>query len=450
MFCVDLAKDMQVVVVLGGQGSRLGPLTDTVPKAMVDVNGKPFFQYMLEMLKKFGFRKFLFCIGRHGQVISRYFGSGSKFDCQIEYSNDGQELLGTAGALRNAVDMLEDDFLLLYGDSFMDIDYNELISRYKWSKENDSKKAIMTILRNSNRYDKSNVLFGDGRILRYDKNNPADDMQHIDYGVSILSKELIRQIPKGRHIDLADIYTKAVDDGVLAGCSVWKRFYEIGTAESLNEFRGFMQSRQRKQKAIILDRDGTLNEIVFNQSTEQLDSPLRPAQFRLITNVAKALNILKSLGYLLIVVTNQPAAAKGKTTLKDLYDVNSWMYELLESRCIVLDDIFMCPHHPLGDRGLCSEQFLICNCPCRKPGSLMIKQAIEKYNIDVPKSFMIGDSVFDVQAGQQEQLKTVFLGQFKCDTCQLLGQSKPSHIFEDLYKFAKFLEVNEQLTLLKI
>jgi len=191
-------------------------------------------------------------------------------------------------------------------------------------------------------------------------------------------------------------------------------------------------------KAIFLDRDGTLNEIVVNINTGQLDSPLSENDLRLLPKVSKALKILKSLGYLLIVITNQPAAAKGKTELKTIHRINSRLSEMLEKTGVVLDDILVCPHHPEGS-GLSKNKFLKRQCNCRKPKPGLFLEAIKKFNIDARASYAVGDSYVDILAGEAVKTKTVFLGKYKCDTCQLLGKHKPDLIFDNLYDFAVYL-----------
>lgn len=438
MPCIDFTKNFQVVVLLGGLGKRLGRLTAATPKPMVDILGRPFFSYMFDLLRWHGFKKFHFCLGHHGQMIQDYFRDGSDFKCRITYSHDGQKLLGTAGALRKAIHHLDKNFLLIYGDSYMDIDYNELIYRYHNLPRH--KKLMMTVFHNNDRYDKSNVLLRNGRIIFYSKKIPTPDMHHIDYGISILNKNLITNIPENKFTDIADIYTNTIDHGFSAAHLINNRFYEIGTPDSLNEFRDFIQKRRNKQKAVILDRDGTLNEIIFDENTERCDSPLSKSDFKLLPDTCRALKILKSLGYLLIVVSNQPAAAKGKTTLATLYDINNRMTQILQAENIKLDEILICPHHQTGIKNFCRDISLIADCPGRKPNSLLIKQAIEKYNIDVKNSFMAGDSHVDILAGQSQKLNTVFIGRYKCDCCQLLGPTKPDFVFKNLYQFAKHLE----------
>ncbi len=433
------ADDMQVVVLLGGLGTRLKEITKNTPKPMIDINGRPFFYYQMELMKWYGFKNFLFCVGYKGSLVEDYFGDGEKFGVRIEYSYDGDKLLGTGGAIRKALELLEEDFLIIYGDSYMDIDYGEVIYNYRVLKDTENKKGLMTVFKNNNLFDKSNVVFKNNSLICYDKVNITSDMDYIDYGISVLNRSVIEVIPEGHTVDLAEIYTNLVKDRSMAGIEVRKRFYEIGTPSSLEEFKKYTNKRiYTPSPFIFLDRDGTINEIVFNEDTENLDSPLSAEQLVLLPGTEEALKIFKSLGYSLVIVTNQPAAAKGKVTLGKLYEVNSRLKSMLSEKGIYLDDILMCAHFPQGKEGL-KERFLIKDCNCRKPKPGLLKRAMEKYNVDIEKTYMVGDSHVDVLAGAAVDLKTIFLGRYKCDTCQLLGEIKPDFTFKSLLEFAEYL-----------
>lgn len=435
-----LTKEMQVVVLLGGLGTRLNKLEPNIPKAMVDIYGKPFFYYQLQLMKWRGFRNFIFCIGHKGDTIKAYFRNGHRFGVSIRYSYDGEKLLGTAGALRKAFPFLKKDFIVIYGDSYIDVDYSELVYTYYKIKTKENKKGLLAIFKNENRYDKSNIVFKNNGLLKYDKKNISLDMKYIDYGISILDKSIIEKIPKAKYVDLASVYHNLVDKGLMAGFEVKNRFYEIGRPSSLNEFKKFIQHRMSfKKPAIFLDRDGTLNEISFNEDTEQLDSPLELEQLKLLPKAISALRILKSLGYILIVITNQPAAAKGKTTLDKLYEINNKFRDILAKDKIYLDDIFICPHHPTGSP-YSKESFLIKNCNCRKPKTGFLNTAIRKFNIDKNSSYIVGDSYTDILTGRSANIKSVFLGQYKCDACQFLKDHKPDLVFDNLYNFACYLK----------
>jgi len=430
-----LVKNIQVVVLLGGLGTRLQNETMGQPKCMVDVCGKPFFYHQLELMKWYGFHDFLFCTGFGESSIKKFFGNGDPFGIKIQYSSDGPELLGTGGAIRKTLPLLKEDFLVIYGDSYMDINYPEVIHHYFISKIK-GKKAILTILKNNNKFDKSNIMYKDD-ILLYDKKN-SSGMEYIDYGISILNRSIIEKIPENSKSDLADIYHEISPD--IEGHEVKNRFYEIGTPQSLTEFRKFMGERLNvKKPAIFLDRDGTLNEIVINENTGQTDSPKHIEELKILPGVEDALKILQSKGYYLIITTNQPSAAKGKAPLEDLYNINNHLQEKLAKKNIFIDDILMCPHYPNDHMQFPTDSELVMNCECRKPKSGLIKKGIDKFNVNTTLSFMVGDSYVDIIAGKTAGLKTVFLGKFKCDSCQLMGDNKPDFIFKNLYEFSQNL-----------
>ncbi len=187
---------------------------------------------------------------------------------------------------------------------------------------------------------------------------------------------------------------------------------------------------------MFLDRDGVINEIVFNENTEQLDSPLSVKEFRFIDGAIEGLKKLRNKGYKIFIVTNQPAAAKGKVALATLYDVNGSMLDELEKNGIEVDALSVCPHHPVGAERT-QERFLIQKCDCRKPKTGMLFDILKKYNIDKTVSFMIGDSFTDILAGKRVGLKTAFIGDFKCDVCQMLNEDKPEIIAKNLLELSE-------------
>ena len=430
--------DVQVVVLMGGLGTRLKDYTKECPKSLVEVCGKPFFDYQLDLLTAWGFKKFLFLIGYRADMIEEYYGDGSSRDISISYSYDGEKLLGTGGAVRRALDFLEDDFLLIYGDSFMDIDYAETLYRYQSGKDAGA-KALMSVLRNNNRFDKSNVVMDGGRLVLYDKKNPTSDMDYIDYGVCMYEKSLFAAYGEDETFDIAEIQHELSVKGKMTAQIVTKRFYEIGSPASLAEFSGYVTRRfLENHPAVFVDRDGVINEIVWNDDIEQLDSPMKVSQFSFLPDVVSALRIFKEKGYYIFIVTNQPGAAKGKTDLKTLYDINTYMIDGLAEEGVEIDDLFMCPHYP-KEMALTKEKFLIKKCNCRKPEPGLIYRAMRKYSIDMQGSFMIGDSCSDVVAGSSVGLMTIFIGDLKCDLCKKLGNLSPTYIAKDLFDAAQIV-----------
>lgn len=423
--------DVQVVVLMGGLGTRLKNFTKECPKSLVDVSGRPFFDYQLDLLTAWGFRKFVFLIGYKAGMIEDHYGDGSDRGISIQYSYDGEKLLGTGGAVRRALDLLEDDFLLIYGDSFMDIDYAETLYRYEKGRAAGA-RALMSVLCNNNRFDKSNVVMDKNRIVLYDKHEPTPEMDHIDYGVCMYEKSLFEDCAEDEAFDIAEILHELSVKGQLASQVVTKRFYEIGSPESLAECSAYMKHRyQEDHPAVFVDRDGVINEIVWNEDAEQLDSPMKVSQFKFLPDAAEALRTIGNKGYYIFIVTNQPGAAKGKTDLATLYDINTHMIDSLSKEGVDIDDLFMCPHYP-KELPLTREKFLIKKCNCRKPEPGLIYRAMRKYNIDMSRSYMIGDSCTDVAAGAAVGLQTIFIGDLKCDLCKKLGDLSPDYIAQSL------------------
>lgn len=420
-------KDMQVLVLMGGMGTRLGELAAERPKAMMPVNGKPFFRYQFDLMVANGFRRFLFCVGHNSKPVKDYFKDGKWIcdDVDIAYSDEGEVLLGTAGAIVNALSFLDDSFMVIYGDSFMDIDYKEAVYRFLLGKDK-GKKALMTVMENGDFFDKSNVEYMDGEIIRYSKKEKSSQMTYIDYGVSVFSKTVFERLERGKKIDLSDVQSKLVDMALMSSYEVVHRFYEIGTPKSLKEFQLYAKHRfDEKHPAVFFDRDGVINEIVYIDETQQLDSPMSPKQFHMFPEAKDALKSLKDAGYYIFVVTNQPAAAKGKTSLETLYSINTLMCRQL--RDVMIDGVEICPHHPTGSEKA-KDKSLIRMCECRKPNDGMIRNILKKFNIDVSRSYMVGDSYTDMKAGHKSGLKTIFIGNFKCDVCAMLDHNRPDLI----------------------
>ncbi|MCR5421656.1 MAG: HAD-IIIA family hydrolase [Lachnospiraceae bacterium] len=430
------AKDMQVVVLMGGLGTRLKEYTKECPKPLVKVCGKPFFDYSLRLLIHHGFKKFLFLIGYRADMIEDYYGDGSSLGISISYCYDGKELLGTGGAVRRAYDYLEDDFLLMYGDSFMDIDYEETLYRYYEGKSRGM-QALMTVLKNGNRFDKSNVIMDGSSIRLYDKMNMTPEMDYIDYGVCIYEKKLFDDFEVGVKFDIAILQNRLSIDKKMTAHIVTKRFYEIGSPAALNEFTEYVKHRfLEAHPAVFLDRDGVLNEIVYNEDAEQMDSPQKISEFKPFPRVADAVKKIKDKGYYVFIATNQPGAAKGKSKLKTLYDINTLFAEELAEEEAYIDGIYMCPHYPKMCENT-KEEFLIKTCDCRKPKPGLLLKPKDIYNIDYKNSYMVGDSFTDVLAGYAAGVKTIYIGDLKCDACKKLCDMEPTHIVRDIMQAAE-------------
>jgi NDP-sugar pyrophosphorylase family protein len=222
---------LPVAILAGGLATRLHPITQTIPKSLVDVAGQPFIVRQLAYLRSQGITRVVLCLGYLGEQVEAVVGDGSAFGLDIRYSWDGPRLLGTGGALRQALPLLGEQFFVFYGDSYLPIDFRAVERDFLAS----SKPALMTVLKNGDQWDKSNVLFRDGCIAEYNKRTPRPEMAHIDYGLGVLSASVLENASVNEPFDLADIYHKLSLQGLLAGHEVFERFYEIGSRQGLEE-----------------------------------------------------------------------------------------------------------------------------------------------------------------------------------------------------------------------
>ena len=232
---------MQAVILAGGLGTRLRPLTETVPKALIPVRGKPFVDYQLDLLKKSGIDDFVFCVGHLGEKVQRHLGDGSASGCNIRYSFDGPRLLGPAGALKRAEQLLKNRFFVTYGDAYLRAPYGDLMVALSDSR----KLAVMAVYRNKNRFGRSDIIVKGDVVVRYDKKERVEGMDWINYGVTALSKEALDLIPEGEFCDEEEFYGSLIERKELLAFVVKQRFYEIGTPASLSEFEAFIGKQQK-------------------------------------------------------------------------------------------------------------------------------------------------------------------------------------------------------------
>jgi MurNAc alpha-1-phosphate uridylyltransferase len=225
-----------VAILAGGLATRLRPLTYTLPKALIPVNGKPFIHHQLTLLQYSHIREVVLCLGYLGQEIEKYVGDGSRWNMRVQYSYDGPNLLGTAGSLKRALPLLGEHFFVLYGDSYLPCDYASI--QYKF--EHEKKIALMTVFRNQSQWDRSNVEYVQGKIKVYDKKNHNQNMQYIDYGLGIFSKSVLDTVPINIFYDLADLYHVLLKASQLAAYEVNQRFYEVGSVAGIQELEYYL------------------------------------------------------------------------------------------------------------------------------------------------------------------------------------------------------------------
>ena len=222
-----------VAILAGGRATRLGPIAKDVPKALVDIGGQPFAVRQLELLARHGLRDIVFVVAHLGEMIREALGDGARWGVRLTYVFDGPRPLGTGGSIRQALPALGDPFFVLYGDSYLECDYGAVERAFVQS----GRRGLMTVYRNDNRFDRSNVSYAEGRIVAYDKRHPTPDMHHIDYGLGVLRASVFAERTAGDAFDLADVYRSLLTQNELAGFEVPDRFYEIGSPEGLAETR---------------------------------------------------------------------------------------------------------------------------------------------------------------------------------------------------------------------
>jgi NDP-sugar pyrophosphorylase family protein len=222
---------LPVAILAGGLATRLRPITDQIPKALVKINGEPFIAHQLRLLRSKGIRRVVLCLGYRGEMVRELVAEGGAFGLSVDYSFDGPVLRGTAGAIHEALPLLGEAFFVLYGDSYLPCDYAAVERAFHYS----ARSALMTVFRNADQWDASNVEFAGGRILAYDKKNRNPRMCHIDYGLGVFARRAFANIAPGSVYDLAGLYTELLAKNELAAWEAKERFYEIGSLAGIQE-----------------------------------------------------------------------------------------------------------------------------------------------------------------------------------------------------------------------
>lgn len=389
---------MKVVIIAGGKGTRIASVNSEIPKAMIPVNGKPIIEYEIELAGRYGYTDFLFIIGYMGDQISSYFGDGGKWGVNIEYFQEIKPL-GTAGALGFLKNKLTEDFFVFYGDTIVDFDMNAMLAYHKY-KHSD---GTLFVHPNDHPYDSDIVdMDKDGRIMHF-YNKPHEEgfvsRNIVNAALFILSPEVLERIEVGvkSHIE-KDVLPKCLEDGLaLYGYESFEYIKDMGTPDRYyavcNDVRSGKVARLNRshvRPAIFLDRDGTINE--------EVNLLNKPEQLKLIPGAAEAIGLINRSDYLAVIVTNQPVIARNLCTVEELDYIHAALETMLGKEHAYVNAIYYCPHHP--DRGYPEErpEYKIV-CDCRKPKPGLFFRAAKDWNIDLPNSYMIGDSSRDREAG---------------------------------------------------
>ena len=400
---------MKVVIMAGGKGTRITSVASDIPKPMIKIDDKPVLEHEIDCLRKQGFKDIIITVSHLGSIIMDYFGDGKKFGVNIKYFNE-KEPLGNAGALFKIKDELTEDFLLLNADAIFDIDFNRFVDFHK------KKGGLVTLFThpNSHPYD-SGLIITDSNdsVLKWlskEDDRPLNYKNLVNAGLHVISPKILEKNIDTPKIDLdRQLLKPLAGTGLMYSYKSSEYVKDMGTpdrfyavSKDFKEGRVKAKNLANKQKAIFLDRDGTINKSVgFLTNIDD---------FVLEDGAAEAIKKINNSGYLAIVITNQPVIARGEVSLDELDEIHNKMERLLGAEGAYLDAIYYCPHHP--DKGFVGERIeykIVCDCRKPKPG--MILNAAKDYNIDLEKSWMIGDFKNDVLCGKNAGCKTALINQ---------------------------------------
>lgn len=407
----DWSENLKTVIMAGGAGTRISSVNAEVPKPMISILGKPVLEYQIEELKKQGFDDIIIVVGHLGSIIMDYFQKGQKLGVTISYYVETSPL-GTAGALRHIVDELDDDFLLINGDIIFDV---SLIKFYNFHKKCGGLASIL-VHPNTHPYDSGIIVTDEnGNVKQWiHKEDKREWYQNrVNAGMHFLSKALFSESRfmlgktyKEGKVDLdRDVLFPLVEKQELYAYYSVEYVKDMGTPDRYYEVENDITnhkvwSNENSKRAIFLDRDGTINEYV-GFLTDIND-------FKLIDGVADSIRKINLSEYLTIVITNQPVVARGEVSVLELKQIHNKMETLLGEEHAYIDAIYYCPHHP--NSGFLGEiKELKYDCTCRKPKPGMLIKAAKDYNIDLKRSWMIGDSLQDIQAGKAAGCHTAFI-----------------------------------------
>ena len=395
---------MKVVIIAGGKGTRIAAVNGDIPKAMIPVCGKPIIEHEVLLAKRYGYTEFVFIIGHLGEQIREYFGDGASWGVHIDYYHETQPL-GTAGALGYLKNLLTEEFFVFYGDTILDIDMQAMLD-YHHAKKAD---ATLFVHPNDHPYDSDIVdIDSEGKVREFFiKPHPEDFVSRniVNASLFIFTPKVLERIETGvkSHIE-KDVLPRCLRDGLnLYGYLSFEYIKDMGTPDRYEAVCQDMQrgtvaqrNRQNPRPAIFLDRDGTI--------TREVNLLHRPEQLELIEGAAEAIRRINASGYLAVIVTNQPVIARNLCSIEELELIHATLETMLGREHAYVNAIYYCPHHP--DSGYPEErrEYKI-KCECRKPAPGMLLQAAKDWNIDLSRSYMIGDSLRDVQAGDNAHVK---------------------------------------------
>ena len=374
----------QAVILAGGIGTRLRPLTYKIPKPMIALNNRPFLEYLIDLLKENGIEEVILLLGYLPEKIKEYFGNGSKFGMNIKYSI-GAVSFETGKRIKNAEELLNGNFLLMYCDNYWPLNLKKLV---KYHDEHNVLTTV-TIYTNKDNSTKSNIKVDDqGYVALYDKSRKEENLSGVDIGFFVINKKIFELMPNTNFSFEKEILPKLIKKKQLAGYLTDHRYYSIGNLERLPITEKYLQPK----KVIFLDRDG-----VINKKPSKADYVKSWDEFKFLPDTIEAMSFLTKNGYEIYIISNQAGIARGMMTDNDLEEIHRNMVSGLEKKGGKVSDIYYCPHG--WDEG----------CECRKPKPGMFFHAAREHYIDLTKTIFIGDDERDLQAGNAAGCKTILV-----------------------------------------
>jgi histidinol-phosphate phosphatase family protein len=367
-----LQRPTQAVILAGGRGERMRPLTDIRPKPMIEIGGKPFLEHQILLLREQGFRRVLLLLGYLPEVVQDYFGDGHKWGVQIDYSVTAVEN-NTGRRLKLAESMLEDCFLLVYCDNYWPLQMDRMWRRFV----DAGAPAMLTVYANKDNYTKHTLkLDAAGFVEVYDKTHKHPDLQGTEISFAIFRKELMGLFPDTNVSLEQTLFPALIPNRQLAAFVTYHRYYSIGDTPRLPITEAFLA----RHPTIILDRDGVLNE-----KPPRANYVRNWAEFKWLPGAKESVRALNQAGYRIIIVSNQAGVNRGAMTEADLLDIHRRMVKEVNQAGGRIDAIYYCPHD--WDEG----------CECRKPKPGMLFQAQRDFNLDLSRTLFVGDDERDGQ-----------------------------------------------------
>lgn len=385
-----MRKITQAVILAGGAGTRLQPFTLKNPKPMVPVNGKPFLEHLINLLKENGIKEVVILTGYFGEKISKYFKGGEKLGIKIRYShmpflNDREDENQSGLRIKTAEKLLKDFFLLLYCDNYWPL---KLVPHIRYFKDHPS-DALVTVFSNLDNSTKNNTFVNDsGYVQKYDKSRTGKDLNGVEIGYMIISKKILDliSVKNSKFEDI--IFPKLIAKKRLSGFLTDQKYYSIGDMNRVKTTEKFLA----RKKIVLLDRDG-----VINKKPPEADYVKNWKEFEFLPKAIEAIKLLTESGYKIFIISNQAGIGRKIMTEGDLKKIHQKMVQAIKRGGGSIEDIYYCPHN-WND-----------NCDCRKPKPGMLYQASREYLFDITKAIFIGDDIRDKYAGIAAGCKTILI-----------------------------------------